>query len=113
MENHVSNDSALAEARGLYRMLDTGHTTEELRNCIGVPSKIDRKLRLYAAMNPAEARWIEKILMFRKFVAEEFERLVRDGGGVSELPEMEEADPDIGEGGFADAFDQGTELRTA
>jgi hypothetical protein len=109
----MSNDSALAEARGLYRMLDTGNSLEELRKCIGVPSKIEHKLRVYAAMNPAEARWIEKILMFRKFVAEEFERLVRDGDAVSELPEMEESDPDIDEGGFANAFDHGTEFHTA
>ena len=109
----MSSDSAAAEARALYRMLDCGHTLEELRKCISVPPKIERKLRTYAAMNPAEARWIEKILMFRKFVAEEFERLVDAGDGVSELPKMEESDPDIDEGGFADAFDQGTEFHTA
>jgi len=108
----VSNDTtALAEARALYRMLDNGHTLEELRKCIGVPPKIERKLRLYAAMNPAEACWVERILMFRNAVAQEFDLLVRAGAAASELPEMEEADSDIGEGAFADAFDQTTELR--
>jgi hypothetical protein len=93
--------------------LAAGHILEELRGCMSVPPKIERKLRLYAAMNPAEVRWIERILMFRKFVAREFERLVREGNVVSERPEMEEPDSDIGEGGFADAFDQTTEFRTA
>lgn len=110
----MGNDTtALAEARALYRMLATGHTTEELRECIGVPSKIDRKLRLYAAMNPAEACWIEKILKFRKFVAKELDLLVCAGDPVSELPETTEAASDIAEGAIADASDQGTELRNA
>jgi hypothetical protein len=68
----MSNDSALAEARGLYRLLGTWHTLEELRECISVPPNIERMLRRYAAMNPAEARWVEKILMFRTSVAQEF-----------------------------------------
>lgn len=44
----MSNNTALAEARGLYLMLDTGHTLEELRECIGVPPNIERALRPYA-----------------------------------------------------------------
>ena len=83
----MSNDSALAEARGLYRMLGTGHTLEEVRKCIGVPSKVERKLRLNAAMNPVEARWVEQILMFRNAVAQEFDLLVRAGAAASEPPE--------------------------
>jgi hypothetical protein len=76
----VSNDTTvLAEARALYRMLGAGHTVEELRECISVPPKIERKLKLYAAMNPVEARWIEKILKFRNVVAHEFERLACEG----------------------------------
>jgi hypothetical protein len=109
----MSNDSAMAEARGLYRMLDTGHTPEELRECIGVPPNIERMLRRYAAMNSSEVRWVEKILMFRTAVAQEFDLLVRAGDGVSELPEMEEADSDFGEGAFSDAFDPTTEFSAA
>ncbi len=112
VENCSNGRGVRAEARALYRMLATGHAVEELRECIGVPPHIERMLRHYAAMNPAEARWIEKILMFRNAVAQEFDLLARAGDLVSELPEMEEADPDIGEGAFADAFDQTTELRT-
>jgi hypothetical protein len=109
----MTSDAALAEARGLYRMLDTGHALEELRECIGAPPNVERMLRRYAAMNSAEARWVEKILKFRNAVANEFELLVRAGDAVSELPEIEEADPDIGKGAFADAFEQTIELRTA
>ena len=60
-------------------MLATGHTVEELRECISVPPKIERKLRLYLGGNPAEARWIENVLKFRTVVAHEFERLVCEG----------------------------------
>jgi hypothetical protein len=45
-------------------------TVEELRGCIDVPPKVERTFRIYAAMNSAEARWVEKILMFRNFVAQ-------------------------------------------
>jgi hypothetical protein len=94
-------------------MLGTGHTLEALRGGIGVPPKIERALRLYGAMNSAEARRVEKVLMFRNAVAKEFDLLVCAGDAVPELPEMGEADSDIGEGAFVDAFDQTTKLCTA
>lgn len=64
-DSHLGRQSAVAEAHGLYRMLATGHTLEELRGYIGVPPKIERTLRFYAAVNPVEARWVEEVLMFR------------------------------------------------
>ena len=88
-EDWMSNDTAAAEARGLYRMLAGGHTPEELRRCIGVPPKIERRLRFYAALNPVETRWIEKILKFRKSVAQEFERLVCCDGAEADRHETE------------------------
>ena len=50
----------------------------------GVPPKIRRA-------NPLEAHWIESSLMFRSAVLQEFNRLVREGIHVTDLPQVEQA----------------------
>jgi len=71
-------------------MLGDENTVEELRELIAVPPKTERLLRTFAMKNPVEAHWIESTIKFRQAVAEEFERLVREGVAVTEVPEVEE-----------------------
>lgn len=40
----LGRQSAIAEAKALYRLLSTGHTVEQLRDLIEVPPKIERTL---------------------------------------------------------------------
>jgi hypothetical protein len=94
LRGYLDNDllgcqSASAEARGLYRMLGAGSTIEELRELIAVPPRTERILRFYAQAHPEEAHAVESNLKFRNSVAREFERLVREGIPVAELPEEE------------------------
>ncbi len=96
----MSNDTAWAEARALYRMLGDENTVEELRSLIAVPPKTERLLRTFAMKNPAEAHWIEST---RQAVAREFERLVREGVAVAEMPEVEESELDAAEATYAGA----------
>src|SRR5689334_22275085 len=95
--------SAVSEARGLYRMIRAGSTIEELRELIAVPSKTERVLRVYARTHPEEAHFIEAGLKFRQSVAREFERLVREGVPVADLPEADESASCVIEETFADA----------
>jgi len=99
----MSNDTAWAEACALYRMLGDENTVEELRELIAVPPKTERLLRTFASKNPAEAHWIESTIKFRQAVASEFERLVREGVAVAEMPELEESELDAVEATCADA----------
>jgi len=99
----MSNDTAWAEAGALYRMLGDENTVEELRELIAMPLKIEQRLRTFAKMNPAEAHWIESSIKFREVVAREFERLVREGAAVAEMPEVEESELDAVEATCADA----------
>ena len=62
----IGRQSALAEAHGLYRMIQPECSVEELRAC----------------------------LKFRKAVAEEFERLLRAGAEGTDLPEVDDGELD-------------------
>jgi hypothetical protein len=89
----LGRQSPLAEAYGLYRMIQPECSVEELRELIAVPPRIERVLRAYAKAHVEDAHWIEACLKFRKAVAEEFERLLSAEG--IDLPEVddEEFDP--------------------
>jgi hypothetical protein len=71
--------SALAEAYGLYRMIQPECSVEEHRELIAAPPNIERVLRAYAKAHVEDAHWIEACPKFRKAVAEEFERLLCAG----------------------------------
>ena len=53
-----------------------GETVESIRSLIAVPPEIEDALTLYARRNPEDAFGIERVIRFRRRVAEEFERLV-------------------------------------
>jgi hypothetical protein len=95
---------ARAEALCLYRLLgQDGSTLEELRELVSVPPAIGRALRTFTETHPEDACWIEAVLKFRSRVLQEFERLVRDGVPVLELPEIEEPELDAREETYAEA----------
>ena len=94
--------SARAEALGLYRMIGHGsNTVEALRELIAVPPLIERVLRTFAQAHPEEAHSIDRNLKFRLSVARQFERLVREGVPVADLPEVEEPELDAAEETYA------------
>jgi hypothetical protein len=98
----LGRQSAVAEARALYRMIGHGrNTVESLRDLIAVPPLVERVLLAFARAHPEEAHGIEKNLKFRQAVLEEFERLVRDGVSVADLPEVEESEFDATEETYA------------
>jgi hypothetical protein len=98
----LGRQSAIAEARALYRMLGHGrNTVESLRELIAVPPKIERVLLAFAWAYPEEAYGIDRTLKFRQAVLEEFERLVREGVRVADLPEVEESEFDSPEETYA------------
>src|SRR6266404_9993545 len=90
----LGRQSAFQEAGALFLMIGEENTVEELRELIAVPPKIERALQAFAKANPREAHWIESTLKFREAVGREFERLVRDGVPVADLPEVEEVELD-------------------
>lgn len=100
----LGRQSAIAEARALYRMVGEEHTVEELRELIAVPPKIQAVLLAYAREFPEEAYFVGRTLKFRASVLQEFERLVRDGLPV-DLPEAEEieSEPFVEIAAFAQA----------
>ena len=103
MKNELSgHQSAVWEARALYLLLSTGHTADELRAPIGVPPRNKRVLLAYARAHPKEARLVEAALMFRAEVASAFERLVREGAQIADVPEAEK-ESDVTEAAYADA----------
>jgi hypothetical protein len=99
----MSNDTAWAEACALYRMLGDENTVEGLRELIAVPPKIEHALRAFARAHPEEAHGIESAIKFRQAVAREFERLVREGIAIAEMPEGEESELDATEATCAHA----------
>lgn len=63
----IGKQSAVLEARALYRMIGRdGETEESLRSLIAVPASIERVLRAYMEENPEDAWWIERSLGFRQ-----------------------------------------------
>lgn len=84
-------------------MLGAGSTVKELRELIAVPARTERVLWAYAQAHPKEAPGVERILMFRQAVGREFERLVRAGIPVADLPEVGEPERDTVGGVFANA----------
>lgn len=98
----LGRQSAIAEARALYRMVGHGgNTVESLRELIAVPPKIERVLLAFAQAYPEEAYSIHRTLRFRQAVLEEFERLVGAGASVADLPEVEESGFDSPEETYA------------
>jgi hypothetical protein len=71
--------SALIEAKGLRPLLRDGYSVEDVMELIEVPRETEQALRAYAKAEPSDARWVEAILKFRRRVALEFQRLVREG----------------------------------
>jgi hypothetical protein len=64
------------EAVSLFALIGrNGDTVESVRELIAVPPRMEAALLLYAERNPEDARGIERVLEFRRRVAEEFERL--------------------------------------
>src|SRR5437899_6234250 len=90
----LGRQSALAEAHGLYRMIQPECSVDELRELIAIPPHIERVLRAYAKAHVEDAHWIEACLKFRKAVAEEFERLLCAGGEAMALPEVDDGELD-------------------
>jgi hypothetical protein len=58
-------------------MRQSGETVESIRELIEVPAEIENALRRYAREYPEESPGIERAIMFRRTVLEDFERLVR------------------------------------
>jgi hypothetical protein len=71
------------EARILFEMMQrSGGTAESIRELIAIPQETEEALTLYARRHPEDAYGIERVLRFRKRVAEEFDCLVAFSGGV-------------------------------
>jgi hypothetical protein len=70
--------SVKEEARILFEMIiRKRETVESVRELIAIPQEIEEALSLYAYKHPEDALGIERVIRFRRRVAEEFERLVR------------------------------------
>jgi hypothetical protein len=99
----LGRQSPIAEAHVLYRMIGDENTVEELRELIAVPSRIEHALRAFARAHPEEAHFTDRTLKFREAVTREFERLVRDGVQVVDLPELREVECSHQRGSFRGA----------
>jgi hypothetical protein len=93
----LGRQSAIAEAHALYGMIGDEHTVEKLRELIAVTPLAEQVLRAYVQAYPGEAYFVDRALKFRASVLEEFERLVRKGVPVANLPEVEETELDASE----------------
>jgi hypothetical protein len=87
------------EARDLYRMVVHGSCTlEGIRDLIAVPREIESALLGYAERYPEDEERIHTVLMFRRRVGAEFERLVQCKPSLADLHtrhesrDMEEAE---------------------
>ena len=79
--------SPRAEALSLFAMVGRkgDNTVESVRDLIAVPPETEAALLLYAQENPEDAQGIERVLQFRRHVAEEFERLAAESCGATPL----------------------------
>ena len=68
--------SPFFEAQGLIALLGKGDTADDIRQLIAVPRDVEATLRAFIQSNPEESSEIESALLFRRRVAEEFERLL-------------------------------------
>ena len=100
----LGRQSAIAEANALYRMIGDENTVEAIRELIAVPPLIERVLLAFARAHTEEAYSIDRNLKFRLAVAREFERLVREGVPVADLPEVEELELDAAKETYAVAY---------
>jgi hypothetical protein len=76
----LGRQSAIAEARALYRMAACGtESVEGICGLIAVPVRIEQALRAFARAHPEEAHFVDRALMFRQAVMAEFNRLVSVG----------------------------------
>ena len=100
----LGRQSAFDEAKALYGMIGEENTVDELRELIAVPPRIECALRAFGRAHPEEAHSIERTLKFRLSVAREFERPVREGVPVADLPDVEKSELDAPEETFAVAY---------
>jgi hypothetical protein len=72
----AKNGDARSEARNLLALVGrNGDTVDSIRELIAVPSDIERTLRLFLRQYPEDSDGVERVLEFRKRVAQEFEQL--------------------------------------
>lgn len=74
MDELLGRQPAIAEPRALYRMVGCdGNTVEILHELIvWVPAWTERMLRAYARTFPEDSRWVERSLMFRAAVLDDW-----------------------------------------
>ena len=78
------------EAISLFALIGrNGDTVESVRELIAVPPCVEATLLGYAERNPEDCFGIERVLQFRRRVAEEFERLLADPAISSSPPAPE------------------------
>ena len=87
----LSRHSAILEARCLLKLLETGSTVEGLRQLIVVPARSERAMRAFSQAHEEEAYFMDRAVMFRKAVLDEFNRLVRAGAARTDV-EVEETE---------------------
>jgi hypothetical protein len=86
----------LDEACDLYKMVSAGSSKiDEIRELIAVPAQIEEALLAYAERYPKDGARIHCVLLFRERVAEEFERLVRNGLSDGYEPASSPAGPEL------------------
>lgn len=66
-DESLGGQSAIAEARGLYRLLSTGSTVEQIRMLISVPPKIEAVLLACAEADARDAYWILEALSYERY----------------------------------------------
>jgi hypothetical protein len=95
-----STPSPREEARILFEMMRrSGGTVESFRELIAIPPEIEAGLTRYAYAHPEDAFGIERVVKFRKRVAEEFERLACSKPNTLIVQEKDEGeDEQNGEG---------------
>jgi hypothetical protein len=64
------------EAQGLFALLESGDTVDDIRRLIEVPPDVEASLRAFIRSYPEESFEIAYMLSFRQKVALEFERIL-------------------------------------
>ena len=82
-----STASAKEEARILFEMMiRKRETVEAIRELIAIPPETQEALIRYAHIHPEDAFGIERVITFRRRVADDFERLVNAPLSLSKEP---------------------------